>query len=268
MPVSVIQLTDLHLFARTEQDFKGQNPWQNLQAILQQIERQGLPDLFLLTGDLSQDETSESYRILSERMDAVGVPWVWIPGNHDQPELMAQYRSVESSVCLGRWQWLLLSSNSGQPHGELSVPARNQLLEMLADPMAEFQAVAVHHQPLLVGPDRQGFFHSELAEPGQVAGIDSIPLRDDGWLWQTLCEYRHVKAVICGHVHQAHQIERDGLVLYTTPATSIQFAPHINNFEIDSQAPGYRNLTLLDDGNILSKVERLNLNSAAFPESE
>lgn len=254
---TVIQLTDLHLFSNTEQDFKGQNPWQNLNHLLAQIEVDGLPDLFLLTGDLSQDETPESYRLLFERMEETGVPWEWIPGNHDQLDYMACFKPVNASVCLGRWQWLLLNSNSGQPHGELPETERKHLLDALARPKAEFQAVAVHHQPLLVGPERQGAFHCELAQPDQVAGIDNIPLQDDGWLWQTLCKYPQVKAVICGHVHQEHELERDGLTMFTTPATSIQFMPHINDFEIDPQPPGYRCFILSDDGGINSWVVRL-----------
>ncbi|MFG1491430.1 hypothetical protein ABMA58_19420, partial [Oceanospirillum sp. HFRX-1_2] len=127
----------------------------------------------------------------------------------------------------------------------------------LDNPKARFQAVAVHHQPLLVGPERKGLFYSELKDPEQIAGIDSIPLQDDGWLWQTLSQQPQVKAVICGHVHQDQQIGRDGLTLFTTPATSIQFRADINGFEPDDLAPGYRCFQLEDDGELKSRTERL-----------
>jgi len=260
MPVSVIQLTDLHLFADTEQAFKGQQPWQNLLDLLAQIQQQGWPDLFLLTGDLSQDESFASYQKLHQLMEGTGVPWYWIPGNHDQIDLMARLKPVEFSVCIGRWQWLLLDSHSGQPHGELNLSQRTQLQDALEQqrnqPEPAYIGVAVHHHSLLVGPERQGLSHTELTAPEQVAGIDQIPLRDEGSLWQTLAQYPAVKAVICGHVHQAHEIERDGLTLYTTPATSIQFAAGINDFELDNQAPGYRYFELGDQGQVTSKLYR------------
>lgn len=261
MSVSVIQLTDLHLLADIAEDFKGQNPWRNLNRLLAQIACEGQPDLYLLTGDLCQDHSPEAarkvYRMLAECMDKTGIRWQWIPGNHDEPKLMAEFKKVEPSVVVGDWQWLLLNSNSGSPHGELADNERQVLLASLSDPKAAYQAVAVHHQPLLVGPERKGFFYSELSDPDQVAGIDSIPLRDAGWLWQTLCQQSQVKAVICGHVHQDQQIERDGLILFTTPATSIQFKADINGFELEQLLPGYRCIQLSDKGAVESWVERL-----------
>ena len=262
MSVSVIQLTDLHLLADIAQNFKGQNPWRNLNRLLAQIACDGQPDLYLLTGDLCQDHSPQAasrvYQMLAERMDQTGARWQWIPGNHDEPELMAAVKTPEPSVVVGRWQWLLLNSCSGQPHGELAPEARAGLERQLANPEARFQAVAVHHQPLLVGPERKGRFYSELKNPAQVAGIDSIPLRDAGWLWRTLCDQPRVRAVICGHVHQDQQIERDGLTLYTTPATSVQFAADINGFEIDDTLPGYRWFRLAEDGGLNTGVQRLN----------
>lgn len=261
MSVSVIQLTDLHLLADTAQGFKGCNPWRNLNNLLAQIACDGQPDLYLLTGDLSQDHSPELadrvYHQLAERMQQNGVNWEWLPGNHDQPELMTRYKTLAPSVVVGSWRWLLLNTCSGQPHGELAADARDQLLYQLAEPKARFQAVAVHHQPLLVGPERQGMYHSELAAPDQVAGIDNIPLRDEGWLWRTLRGQPQVKAVICGHVHQAQCIERDGLTLFTAPATSVQFTPDINDFAIDDRPPGYRCMTLHDDGSLETEVRRL-----------
>ena len=256
-PQSLIQLTDLHLFANPEQGFKGQKPWQNLLDLLAQIEQQGLPDLFLLTGDLSQDESYESYLMLYQLMERIGVSWYWIPGNHDQVDLMSKLKPVIPSVTLGAWQWLLLDSNSGEPYGKLSSSQRMQLQAALEQPEAEHIGVAIHHQPLLVGPARQGKFLVELDTLDDIAGIDSIPLQDEGWLWKTLVDCSAVKAVICGHVHQSHEIKRDGLTLYTTPATSIQFTADINAFELDMLAPGYRRFGLYNDGRVESRVERL-----------
>ena len=270
MSATVIQLTDLHLLADTAESFKGCNPWRNLNRLLAQITSKHLsdkrePDLFLLTGDLCQDHSPKAaaqvYRMLAECMDNTGVLWQWIPGNHDQPDLMKAYKAPQFSVQVGDWEWLLLNSCSGQPFGELAGSERQALLAALAEPKARYQAVAVHHQPLLVGPDRQGCFYRELTDASSgadaVSGIDRIPLRDGDWLWCILQNQPQVKAVVCGHVHQDQCIERDGLTLYTTPATSVQFAPNINGFEIDEQQPGYRQLTLYDDGHLETEVRRL-----------
>lgn len=259
MSLSVIQLTDLHLFADQSYIFKGQNPWHNLVAILERIEASGWPDLFLLTGDLSQDESEDSYQQLYQLMQSTGVAWHWIPGNHDRLELMQALHPVDFSVVYGQWQWLLLDSQSGEPHGDLSDAQRKQLKQALKQPLAPYQAVAIHHQPLLVGPERQGKKHHHLMDNSpDIAGIDSIPLRDNGWLWQTLNDFEPVKTVICGHVHQEQNLQQGRLSLLTTPATSIQFTSDINDFQLAELAPGYRQLKLMSDGSVESQVFRLN----------
>lgn len=259
MSLSVIQLTDLHLFADQDHIFKGQNPWRNLVAILDQIQQSGWPDLFLLTGDLSQDESEESYQQLYRLMQSTGVSWHWIPGNHDRLDIMQALHPVDFSVVYGQWQWLLLDSQSGEPHGDLSDSQRLQIEAALKQPLAPYQAVAIHHQPLLVGPERQGGNHHHLMDNSpDIAGIDSIPLRDNGWLWQTLTCFEQVKTVICGHVHQEHNLQRGRLNLLTTPATSIQFTSDINEFQLADLAPGYRQLELMADGSVESQVYRLN----------
>ncbi len=256
--LSVVQLTDLHLLADPEQDFKGQKPWHNLVVVLEQSLKAHPVDLFLLTGDLSQDESVESYQQLYQLMQETGVPWHWIPGNHDSVDLMQALHPIDFSVVSGEWQWLLLNSQSGQPHGELDESQRQQLLQALEQPQALYQAIAVHHQPLLVGPGRQGENHNPLMDNSEtIAGIDSIPLRDQGWLWQTLTGFPAVKTVICGHVHQEQHLVKDQLSLLTTPATSIQFASDINEFQIADLAPGYRWLNLMPDGHVESRVYRL-----------
>lgn len=257
--LSVIQLTDLHLLADPQAEFKGQYPWHNLVRIIERIGQNGWPDLFLLTGDLSQDESEASYRMLFDLMQSTGTSWYWLPGNHDDTTLMEQLHPIHQSVTLGRWQWLLLDSQSGSPHGELNTEQQQWLQQQLATPQASWQAIALHHQPLLVGPDRQGKLHqTSMDDDESIGGIDSIPLRDQGWLWQTLSQYTQVRGVICGHVHQAHTICHQGLTLYTSPATSIQFTSDINEFQLDSELnPGYRQLYLTADGRIESHVCRL-----------
>ncbi len=40
-------------------------------------------DLIFLTGDLSQDETHQSYEKITEQLSQLNAPVYWIPGNHD-----------------------------------------------------------------------------------------------------------------------------------------------------------------------------------------
>lgn len=258
MSLKLIQLTDLHLLADPDANFKGQQPWHNFVAILAEIEQSGWPDIFLLTGDLSQDESLESYKRLYHRMQATGVPWHWLPGNHDHIEFMQLLHPIEFSVSYNGWCFLLLNSQSGQPHGALDQAQRMAIQQLVRTQQAKPILVAVHHHPLLVGAGRLGELHHPTQEnDDNIQGIDLIPLRDSGWLWQTLSQQSAVKLVLCGHVHQAQQVTRDGLTLLTTPATSIQFKADVNDFELDEQNAGYRVILLNAEGSFNTEVKRL-----------
>jgi len=60
-----------------------------------------------------------------------------------------------------------------------------------------------------------------------------------------------------GHVHQQLQLERDGVLLMSTPSSCIQFAPGSADFKVDDQSPGYRWLDLHADGRIETGVSRV-----------
>ena len=50
--------------------------------------------------------------------------------------------------------------------------------------------------------------------------------------------------------------------LLASPSTCVQFAPGVDDFQVDLSPPGYRHLALLPDGAIHTRVSRL----AAYPE--
>ena len=48
------------------------------------------PDAILMTGDLSQDFSREAYLAIRELLADVPAPVYCLPGNHDEPALMAE----------------------------------------------------------------------------------------------------------------------------------------------------------------------------------
>ena len=57
-PLLVAQITDTHLFAEVDRTWKGLSTAHTLKAVLDRLQQiKPPPDLLLLTGDLSQDET-------------------------------------------------------------------------------------------------------------------------------------------------------------------------------------------------------------------
>ena len=89
-PSTVLQITDTHLFADRDREMMGVKTDHSFQAVLDQIRELNLdPDVFLLTGNLSQDETSDSCEYLQSLITHFNIPTYWIPGNHDDPDAIA-----------------------------------------------------------------------------------------------------------------------------------------------------------------------------------
>ena len=76
-------------------------------------------------------------------------------------------------------------------------------------------------------------------------------------LFDCLRPYPQVKLMVTGHLHQAIEIQQQGIEILTTPSTCFQFKPHCKNFTLDSLNPGYRVIQLFPDGRFKTQVHRL-----------
>jgi Icc protein len=241
----IIQLTDTHLLADRKLLLRGCSPYARLEQVLRHVRRHH-PDagLLLLTGDLSEDGSAESYRWLQELIGSLNVPAAALPGNHDDASLM---RTVldRNVIALPRdlerdnWQILLLDSTvPGKTEGLLSGSELEWLRRRLAE-KTTFALIAVHHPPVPVGSP----------------WMDRIGLKNAGELLAILAGARHAKAVVFGHVHQVAFAVYDGLACYGTPSTWRQFKPNTVEYAVDILPPAYRVLNLFSDGNLTTHVE-------------
>jgi len=244
----VVQLTDTHLFKDQRGTQKDVNTYESLRAVVDDVAaRHGDFDALLLTGDLSQDETAESY-VLLERVLAPlrGRPIYAIPGNHDdlghmQSQLAGGEFHLLSDLRLGGWRIAMLNSQvPGRVHGELG---RDQIRRLDGSLRAagEHVIVALHHPPVTI----------------DSAWIDASRCYDGDALLEVLAS-PPVRAVVCGHVHQVFETTRQGISILTTPSTCVQFTPATVDFDIDrNAAPGYRVFELHDDGAWSTRVHRV-----------
>lgn len=244
----VVQLTDTHLFADRGGTQKGVNTCETLQAVVADVTaRHGDFDALLLTGDLSQDETPDSYALLGRMLAPLRhAPIYAIPGNHDdlggmRAQLAAEDLQVLTDVLLGKWRIAMLNSQvPGRVHGELGAGQIERLQASLYG-AEEHVMVALHHPPVTI----------------DSAWIDASRCFDGEELLSALSS-PPVQAVLCGHVHQHFETTRQGIAVLTTPSTCVQFTPQVDEFDIDhAAAPGYRVFELYDDGSWSTAVERV-----------
>lgn len=242
----LVQISDCHLYADPGACSRTGFPLRQLEAVVAAV-RAERPDRVIVTGDISQDKTLASYQHAQRVFSTLECPWCWLGGNHDQPTLMRDLHGVEEEIDLGDWRLLVADTYApGYAHGELGEARIASLVERLAQDTRP-TLLALHHPPLAVGS----------------VWLDEIGLRDSEALWQALAPYAQLKAVLCGHIHQAfvgrRQLDSGEVMVYGCPSTADQFLPGAVDFAVDTAAqPGYR-IVDLGEGEWSTRVERVDI---------
>jgi len=244
-PLRVVQITDTHLFADPHQVLLGCPTWVTLVKVLEHVQF-FQPDVLLLTGDLSQDETLASYQNLVDLLRPLTCPIYWIGGNHDQPELLTQTLTAgglrpEKTFVQGGWRFILLHSPVPGAVGGALGARELAYLEHTLHQSSEPTLIALHHP--LFPVDSPWLDDSALANPEQF--------------WHICDAHPQVKLVLCGHVHQERRWERRGVTYLSSPSTCIQFAPQAQAFTLDTAFPGFRWLELDPQGTFRTGVTRV-----------
>ncbi|MFN2287098.1 MAG: 3',5'-cyclic-AMP phosphodiesterase [Chromatocurvus sp.] len=246
--VRVVQLTDTHLQGDGNGKLLGMDTDRSLQAVLDLVRReQPVIDLVLGTGDLSNHGERAAYERLLDYFAGLEAVDVWLPGNHDNRELMLSVAGAErlpSEIRVGRWQIVMLDSQlPGRVGGHLGHAELDRLQQLLSAAAADglYSLVCLHHQPVPIG----------------CSWLDQQMVADATAFFSTVDAFPAVRGVLWGHVHQQYDRERGAMQLMSTPSTCVQFRPGQRNFSLDDCAPGYRWLELHADGRLHTGVSRV-----------
>ena len=244
--VQLTQITDLHFGVTPESVLAGIKPLDSFKAVLHAVNDYGRgDDLLLLSGDLSGASSAESYIMLNQLLQDYGKQAVWLPGNHDNVELMKKHL-VDYPPCpvweMGDWGILTLdSSQPGTPVGHI----RDEELRLVDDRLDQLKGksilVSMHHCPIALG----------------CQWLDKQKVNNPNGLYDLLASHSNVKLVVTGHVHQQYDGLWNNLPLYTTPSSCIQFKQHSRDFAISDQAPGFRWFDLGPTGTVNAGVKFL-----------
>lgn len=238
------QLTDLHLGEKPDYRLRGVVTMATLKAVLEDVDQRGRGnDLLLLTGDLASDCQPEAYRLLDQLLSEQNRSVIWLPGNHDDVAAMHANLVHYPAVSVYEHQhWGIVTLDSsipGETGGLLSQQQLRTLEEGLQQLADKFVLVALHHSPV----------------PVNCAWLDEHRIRNHQQLQQLLRGHGNVKAVVFGHIHQPLHADWNGLDVFATPSTCVQFRPATENFELSDQPPGYRCFDLHPDGRLDTAVQ-------------
>lgn len=250
-PFTVAQITDCHLQNDPSQDYQGRDVERQLDCVVDDLRTQSpTAELLLWTGDLVHHGVQTGYHRLTERLGALPLPSYWIPGNHDNADLMLTLGGKLNQRTIVKQGWaIILLDSTAEPDGRGGGCLASFELDFLEQQLRQYKdyhcLIGLHHNPLPVDSEWQ----------------DRIMLANATAFWHILASHQQVKGVIHGHVHQPGDRLYQGVRVLMTPASSVQFKAQCRQMTIEDspalELPGYRLLQLYPDGRITTSVKRV-----------
>lgn len=242
----IVQISDTHLFGDKNRKINGSNSYQNLKHVINQIvslERK--PDLIIVSGDLSQDCTFESYQHLANLLHRSGIKYYFFPGNHDDVDVINKVfdmnwtkDKVDYSFDIDDW-FINVIDTSVYPEvaGELSLEQLKNLEKNLKQNKNKPTIIFMHHHPLLLNS----------------TWLDNYILKDAEKFNNIVKSNPQIKAVLFGHIHQVFEKNLNDTFYGSAPASCYQVLPKTQMFTIEKLTAGYRWIEL-DGDKFSSKV--------------
>ncbi len=248
--IKLIQISDCHLFSNINKSHKKINPYQTLKKLLSYIQQhESNANAILLTGDLSQDESTTSYQLLNQLLtQTLPYPHYWLTGNHDlHPQTITQL--IKKNICPEyidlNEHWQIITLNSRWLHhtqGLIGIRQLNWLSQQLQDHTQKNTLIALHH-PICTT---------------NSAWLDRHIIDDADLFWQTILPFQQqIKGIIHGHIHQDQTWYINNIPIWSCPSSAYQFAVASKDYQRSEERIGYRVLQLHPDGEITTRVTRI-----------
>lgn len=228
---TVIQITDTHLFSDKSTELQGYCTHQHLVETIDHVLNSNIkPNIVLVTGDISQDETAQSYQLALAQFERLKCLVYWIHGNHDNVTTLKpifndakQFTRLEK-LSTPYWDFIAINTcRPGVSKGYIEDEEYERFLIKMDEAKKNNKKIAVvmHHHPVTV----------------------NTPLMDDCMLknhekFLTIVKQK-TQLIICGHVHGDYKIVHDELVIETCPATCFQWKKGTSKVETENRR-GYK----------------------------
>lgn len=246
----IVQISDTHLFGDKNRKINGANSYLNLINVLNHIiTLNEKPSLIVVSGDLSQDCTFESYQHLANLLNKSNIKYHLFPGNHDDVDVINKVfefnwikDKVDYHFDFNNWFISVIDTSvypedSGTLSGEQLVKLEGNLIQNKNKPTIVF----MHHHPVIV----------------DSPWIDKMILKEKEDFNKIIKQNPQVKAVLFGHIHQVFEKFMNGTFYGSAPSTSFQVLPNTKMFTVEKIIPGYR-IIELDKDKFSSKIIWIN----------
>lgn len=250
-PVLLAQLSDLHLGATQEEA----DPLARLETVVEAVLALPNPvDAVLVSGDLSDDGSAESYRQAGTLLDRFECRVHVLPGNHDDRARLREAfalpgdgaEPIHYGVDVRDLRLVALDSNvPGRDPGAFPPETLAWLDEELRRERERPTLLAVHHTPLATGLPGWDAINLAPAEREALAAV--------------VARHPQLRMIAGGHLHRIAAASLAGCPVLSTPSTYLQALPDFDFEDEDVEMigpPGFA-LHVLSDGVLSSQVEML-----------
>ena len=221
----IIQISDIHIPHEVEKthDIPVRENFSRILTTIASLQY----DALVFTGDLAYKEGSAViYQYIKQELLSISKPIFYIPGNHDSPELFAQFflENASSTVLyykktLQNKTFLFLDTSQNYIDSVQIEWLKTELMIM------HDVVIFMHHPPCYCGVDYMDTYHA---------------LQKQEELLNILHAHPYTVSVFCGHYHVAKEIVSKNVHVYICPSTYYQINPVGLQFEIESKEIGFR----------------------------
>ncbi|MEN2736149.1 metallophosphoesterase [Microbacterium sp. X-17] len=188
----ILHLSDTHLYGDGRLQYGLVDTLAALDRVLARAGELEAVDVVVASGDLSDDGSAASYRLLRERLE----PWAaergaavaYAMGNHDLADAFEEVLGErERDFAVGGFRVVTVDTTVARAgYGMVGEERLARLREVLAEPSANGTVVVLHHPPV---PPTTGLFET-------LRLVDPAPLLD-------ICSAGDVRLILAGHYHHA-----------------------------------------------------------------
>ena len=225
-----LHLSDLHLCSSPEAIIYGVNPYENLQKAIEKIQAmKDSIDLCVITGDISNDGSEESYELADKALSVLPFPVYVTNGNHDNYHNLMEHRHAKllskPIMSLQGIDFLFLNSialaedGSNRSKGFLN---DHELERVKKVKDQKNPTILLMHHPVLASSswmDRRILINRK----DLISIVTSIP---------------QIVAVLSGHNHYSFQNRLGPCFYSTSPSISTSYNPLLRPYE-ENWTPGF-----------------------------
>ncbi len=246
--MEIIQITDLHITSDMSFEKNNCKPYHKLKQTLDAIASNHSNNLNLvITGDLSGDDSTESYNHIKNLLKNYSFNVSLLAGNHDNPKIMKSMCDSQISFnipSLVDKNYIFFNFDTqvdGEVGGCIKKSQIDEFKEKLND-QAKNIIIFTHHPIIQI----------------DSKWIDQHVAKNSNILIDLMHSYENLLfTVFSGHVHQEFFKTIRNVSFFTTPSTCYQFKPNSNEYCIDDElSNGYRVIEL-HDNTVSSYIVRL-----------